>query len=296
MHYPPYTRTESLSILSKYPLCIHGSAISSQSDSSQPAVSEDSAWLWGRFTAAVWDSLGQSVARDVVSFREVCSRLWKPFIQPVLDGHYGAREFSKLMVKNRGLFQSELALVDSIVPIIATAPNANATKRKPSRSSYAWLQSLIRYTIAAPYNLPYYPSYLLLASYLASYNHPKYDITLFSKSSLSKRRKRGGGTALTSHRVSKHHRVSRKLLGPQPFPLERLFAIFHAILPHAYPGGAADIMCQLATLAGLRLMIKSGGTGDILEGATKWKVNVGWDFVRGVASGVGFDIEHYLHE
>ena len=38
----------------------------------------------------------------------------------LLDGHYGAREFSKLTVKNSGLFQSELALVDSIVPIIAT--------------------------------------------------------------------------------------------------------------------------------------------------------------------------------
>ena len=200
------------------------------------------------------------------------------------------------MVKNRGLFQTELTLVDSIVPIEATAPNASATKGKPSRSVYARVLWLIRYTIAAPYSLPYYPSYLLLSSYLASYNPPKSDITLFSKSSLSKRRKRGGGTALTSNRVSKHRRVSRKLLGPQPFPLERSFAIFHAILPHKYPGGAADTMCQLATLAGLRLMIKSGGTGDILEGATKWKANVGWDFVRGVARGVGFDIESYLYE
>lgn len=134
VHYPPYTRVESLSILSQYTLHIHDSAISPRSDSSQPAASEDSAWLWSRFTAAVWDSLGQSVARDVVSFREVCLRLWKPFIQPVLDGHYGAREFSKLMVKNRGLFQSEWALVDSIVPIIATDPNANGTRCKLSRT------------------------------------------------------------------------------------------------------------------------------------------------------------------
>ena len=137
VHYPPYTRAESLAILSKYPLFILDPALSSQPDSPRPVASEDSVWLWGRFTAAVWDSLGQSVARDVVSFREVCSRLWKPFIQPVLDGHYGAREFSKLMVKNKGLFQSELALVDSIVPIKATAPNAIATKRKPSRSFHA---------------------------------------------------------------------------------------------------------------------------------------------------------------
>ena len=55
-------------------------------------------------------------------------------------------------------------------------------------------------------------------------------------------------------------------------------------------------MCQLATLVGLRLMVKSGGAADILEGGAKWRVNVGWNFVRGVARGVKFDIESYLVE
>ncbi|KAK3170045.1 hypothetical protein OEA41_009430, partial [Lepraria neglecta] len=254
IHFHPYTRAETLTILSDSPLSIYGPPRSPQSDDSQDAANDqDSAWLWARFTAAVWDSLGQSVARDVVSFREVCSRLWDPFIQPILDGHYGAREFSKLLVKNRGLFQSETAILDSIVPITPTAPNVKASKYS--------------------HTLPYYPAHLLVASYLASHNPPKHDITLFSKSSLSKRRKRGGGTALTPHRASKHRKISRKLLGPQLFPLERLFAIFHAILPHTYSSGGADIMCQLATLVGLRLIVKSGGAGDILEWNTKWRVN-----------------------
>lgn len=138
IHFHPYTRAETLTILSDSPLSIYGPPRSPQSDDSQDAVNdEDSAWLWARFTAAVWDSLGQSVARDVVSFREVCSRLWGPFIQPILDGHYGAREFSKLLVKNRGLFQSETALVDSIVPITPTAPNVKASKCKLSFYIYS---------------------------------------------------------------------------------------------------------------------------------------------------------------
>lgn len=53
-------------------------------------------------------------------------------------------------------------------------------------------------------------------------------------------------------------------------------------------------MCQLATLVGLRLVVKSAGVGDILEGGAKWRVNVGWEFVRAVARGVKFDIESYL--
>lgn len=55
-------------------------------------------------------------------------------------------------------------------------------------------------------------------------------------------------------------------------------------------------MCQLATLIGLRLIVKSGGAGDILEGGVKWRVNVGWEYVRSVAREVRFDIESYLVE
>ncbi len=55
-------------------------------------------------------------------------------------------------------------------------------------------------------------------------------------------------------------------------------------------------MCQLASLASLRLVVKSGGAGDTLEGGSKWRVNVGWDFVRGVARRVKFDAESYLIE
>lgn len=58
-------------------------------------------------------------------------------------------------------------------------------------------------------------------------------------------------------------------------------------------------MCQVATLVALRLIVKAGagvgGAGDVLDGAGgKWRVNVGWEVVRGVARDVGFDVESYL--
>ena len=73
-------------------------------------------------------------------------------------------------------------------------------------------------------------------------------------------------------------------------------AIFHAILPHQMKGGGADVMCTVATLVGLRLMVRAGAGGDILEGGGKWRCNVGWDFVNNIARGVKFDIESYLIE
>ena len=132
IHFPPYTRAETLSILSRTPLY----ALPPSSQSPHTTIdlnAEDTEWLWARFTAAVWDSLGQPAARSIPNFRDVCARLWPPFIQPILDGHYGAREFSKILVKNRSLFQSEDALSDSIVP---TSTLSITTTKPKKRSSF----------------------------------------------------------------------------------------------------------------------------------------------------------------
>ena len=55
-------------------------------------------------------------------------------------------------------------------------------------------------------------------------------------------------------------------------------------------------MCTIATLTGLRLMVRVGVGGDLLEGGGKWRCNVGWEFVSDVARGVKFDVENYLIE
>jgi len=114
------------------------------------------------------------------------------------------------------------------------------------------------------------------------------------KAASLKRRKRHPKTPTTKKTTTKHRKIQRKLLGPQAFILERLLAIFHAIVPHEVPGGTADVMAQVAMLASRRLLVKTGG-GDVLEGG-KWRVNVGWEFVGRVARGVGFEIESWLVE
>lgn len=183
-------------------------------------------------------------------------------------------------------------------PPLSTASSPLPPTPTPQNVSYPSLhpnKAKTNITTANSHTLPYYPTHLLISAYLASHTPPRLDIPLFSQTSLSKRRKRGGGTALG--RPSKHRKISRKLLGPQPFPLERLLAIFHAILPHEMNGGGADVMCMFATLVGLRLVVKAGGgPGDVLEGGGKWRCNVGWEFVRGAARGVKFDLESFVME
>ena len=62
-------------------------------------------------------------------------------------------------------------------------------------------------------------------------------------------------------------------------------------------GGGAGVMSQIATLGRLGLVIRVGGdgVGNGLGGG-KWRVNVGWEVVRGLGRGVGCEVEDYLAE
>lgn len=57
----------------------------------------------------------------------------------------------------------------------------------------------------------------------------------------------------------------------------------------------ADKCKQIATLTSMRVLIKASVL-DPLDGSTKWKVNVAWDYARGIARSIKFDIEDFLVE
>ncbi|KAI4128452.1 MAG: hypothetical protein LQ338_002725 [Usnochroma carphineum] len=134
IHFPPYTRAELISLVSSSPILPLQHPLNTPTKGISPA---DVEYLWPRFITAVHDSLAQPAASNSLPlFRTLCSRLWHPFIAPVLNGQYAPREFSKLMVRNRYLFQSEDALKDSIIAGTSqpTAPtifqSANNDKNK----------------------------------------------------------------------------------------------------------------------------------------------------------------------
>ena len=74
------------------------------------AATQDDRWVWSRYCTALWDSFGKSTARDLVSFRRLAEKLWRPFVSSIQDGTYSVRDFPKLMIAKRQLFQSESAL------------------------------------------------------------------------------------------------------------------------------------------------------------------------------------------
>ena len=78
--------------------------------------------------------------------------------------------------------------------------------------------------------------------------------------------------------------------------MERMLAIFHAIVPYPVPGGMGDLMGQIATLASSKMLVKTSATADVLDAGTKWRVNIGWEYVQVIARTIGFEVEGFLAE
>lgn len=196
--------------------------------------------------------------------------MWDEFVEPIRSGEYGTRNFSQLYVRQKNMFRVEQHILDEVVPresftsitttsttAAATAATATAstahsatmtTTNPPPTISTSLTDPLIKPNY--DHDLPYYSKFLLLASYLASYNPSRLDIQFFTKSSDKRHRRRRGGAlggGAGPGRKSQNQQVrkiQRRLLGPQPFLLERMLAIFHAIVPDPVVS-SVDIQTQV---------------------------------------------------
>ncbi|EAS30804.1 origin recognition complex subunit 5 [Coccidioides immitis RS] len=300
IYFPPYSRNEMLAILSRL---------------LPPPVAdlpeEIATKLYPLFLATLYDSLVGPAAGTVPFFRSASEKLWPKFVSPIVNQENppgGEWDFSKLLVKNRALFQQqgEHILVHHIV------------SETPSSTTNG-TSSLTKTTIQLP-ALPYLPTLVLTAAFLAAYIPQRLDTVFFSKftSSKKKRIRRRGRFNLASQlqgqdqyfddptqtptksskrsgaqsRVTKSTPASSSsLLGsrkgitnfltPRPFSLERLLAIYHAIDPNpslvALPVADA-ISPEIATLQRLRLLVPASSaaaaSGGAIDGGEKWCLNV----------------------
>ncbi|XP_076448492.1 origin recognition complex subunit 5-like [Babylonia areolata] len=133
--------------------------------------------------------------------------------------------------------------------------------------------------------LPYYSKYLLVAAYIASYNPVVSDKRFFCKKS--------GKISKRSKLMKKHERASNHLLGPKPFPLDRLLAIFYSIVEEKI-APSAIIFSQISSLVSLHLLGQTCSDSQIEM--PRYKCLVSLDFIRSVARTIGFDVMKYLYD
>jgi origin recognition complex subunit 5 len=120
--------------------------------------------------------------------------------------------------------------------------------------------------------------YLLISSFLASYNPAKLDRRYFTKLSETKAKN-------TKIGKKSKKKLSPLLLGPSVFPLERLVAIYSAI--SSSPNIDVILWNQVSSLKELGFV-----RGQSWE---KLKCNLEYRVVERVAHGIGFKLDHYLH-
>lgn len=302
VHFPNYTKPEFVQILSTAP-----------PQALPNATASETADLWTRFCGAVHDALTKSAARTLPACRLACTSLWRRFTAPIREGNLGPRDFSKLLIAARVHFQDERLLDPGIVRRragegagTANASEPAADKREVAKASAPPSQPATTTSLAAL--LPVTARILLVAAYLASHNPTRHDLTLFSTYHHGRRKRRGGGLSVAGGGGggsrgprSKHRKIARKLLGAHAFVLERMMAIF-ATVRNEWAVGAgglgmdADVGMALATLSSLRLLVRVGGGGDPLDRGGKWRVNVGWEVVRGLGRSMGVEVEEWLIE
>ncbi|XP_041935295.1 origin recognition complex subunit 5 [Alosa sapidissima] len=143
------------------------------------------------------------------------------------------------------------------------------------------LKGLLAY---AHVELPYYSKFLLIAAYLASYNPARTDRRFFLKHH---------GKIKKTNFLKKHEKTSNHLLGPKPFPLDRLLAIFYSVVDSRV-APTASIFSQISSLVTLQLLTQVGHD-DQLD-APKYKCAVSLDFIQAISRTVSFDIVRYLYD
>ncbi|XP_054007803.1 origin recognition complex subunit 5 [Hylaeus anthracinus] len=136
--------------------------------------------------------------------------------------------------------------------------------------------------LALSFELPYYAKYILIASYLASYNPAKEDKHLFAKQKMKKKRK-----AISKKNVTKLSIQN----GPSNFPVSRMLAIFCAILDEKVDINAS-LLAQIPSMCQLGLLTT---VGNYNLDEPKLKCCVSYDFILVIAKTVGFGIQNYMY-
>ena len=198
VHFPAYTRSQAIHILSLQPppLKLPPSSSSGQ-DQKETAAREQ---LFPRFAAAVYDSLSKHAGRDIPSFRDTCLHLWPDFVRPVEDGTFSAKEFSRLMVNKRALFQGEEGLLGGFeIEYGNIDPEREDDAMELSfpggrvgglDSSDGWAVREKEGGDTGIAALPTTAKYILIAAYLASHNPARTDPVFFAEYSEKKKRRR----------------------------------------------------------------------------------------------------------
>ncbi|XP_057360407.1 origin recognition complex subunit 5 isoform X2 [Manis pentadactyla] len=217
-----------------------------------------------------------TVCRDLNELRHLAVLNFPKYCEPVVKGEASERDTRKLWRNIEPHLKKAMQTV-----YLREISSSQWEKLQKDDTDPGQLKGLSAHTHV---ELPYYSKFILIAAYLASYNPARTDKRFFLKHH---------GKIKKTNFLKKHEKTSNHLLGPKPFPLDRLLAILYSIVDSRV-APTANIFSQITSLVTLQLLTLVGHD-DQLDGP-KYKCTVSLDFIRAVARTVNFDIIKYLYD
>ncbi|XP_063011615.1 origin recognition complex subunit 5 isoform X2 [Melospiza melodia melodia] len=216
------------------------------------------------------------VCRDLKELRHLAALNFAKYCEPVVRGEANERDTRKLWKNIEPHLKKAMQTV-----YLREISSSQWERLQHDGGEPGQLKGLSAHTHV---ELPYYSKFLLIAAYLASYNPVRTDKRFFLKHH---------GKIRKTNFMKKHEKTSNHLLGPKPFPLDRLLAILYSIVDNRV-APTANIFSQITSLVTLQLL-SMVGQNDQLDGP-RYKCTVSLDFIRAIARTVNFDIIKYLYD
>ncbi|KAL7882900.1 hypothetical protein SRHO_G00005580 [Serrasalmus rhombeus] len=257
LHFPDYTKAELLQILSL---------------DSNPSYTPELYSSYINILLGVF----YSVCRDLRELRHLAALNFSKFCEPLEKGEAKEGNTHKLWRNIEPHLKRAMQTV-----YLREVSSVQWGQQQMDEKEATALRGL---SALAHVELPYYSKFLLIAAYLASYNPARTDRRFFLK--------HHGKMKKTSF-LKKHEKTSNHLLGPKPFPLDRLLAIFYSVVDSRV-APTASVFSQISSLVTLQLLTQVGHD-DQLD-TPKYKCAVSLDFILAISRTVNFDIVMYLYD
>ncbi|XP_061125255.1 origin recognition complex subunit 5 [Syngnathus typhle] len=257
LHFPEYTKAELHQILSR---------------DSHPTYSADFYASYIHILLGVF----YAVCRDLRELRHLAALNFTKFCEPVGEGKATESDTHKLWRHVEPHLKKAMQTV-----YLREVSSLEWEKMQEVEMEASPLRGLSAHSHV---ELPFYSKFLLIAAYLASYNPARTDKRFFVKHH---------GKIKKTNFLKKNEKTSNHLLGPKPFPLDRMLAIFYSVVDSRV-APTASIFSQISSLVTLQLLTQVSHA-DQLD-APKYKCAVSMDFICAISRTVNFDIIKYLYD
>ena len=237
-----------------------------------------------KFVELVYDVVSDA-CRHLVEVRHIVLLLLPKYAEPVLDGAVEQADSVKLFSRIRPLLNPVLRRIYLRDLSADDLDEDSKTLAKASTSRGGANKSVI------DYDLPFFSKYLLLASFLASYNPVKTDVRFFANVRARRQKRGNAGRKGTGKKAA----ISPLLLGPKPFPVDRMLAIFYSILAEDVQP-VADLYIQIQSLVTLKLLTPMSKMNADNLPTLRFKCHISYEVASAMASHLNFPFLRYLHD